>query len=101
MSSTPICEPTHRHNYDSTQPINTAEDAQSILRGFRCNMLSVEICGLSAEKIRTKGKSRPATGRLLLFQGRIVPTEAVKFRRNFLPKSYGPKKGSVKPIFAK
>jgi hypothetical protein len=32
----------------------------------------------------------------LFFQGRIVPTEAFRFRQNFLPKSYEPKNGGVK-----
>src|SRR5581483_4375321 len=42
-----------------------------------------------------KRKGHPATGRPLL-QGRIVPTEASKFRQNFLRKSYEPKNGGVK-----
>jgi hypothetical protein len=35
----------------------------------------------------------------LLFQGRIVPTEFEKDHQNFLAKSYGPVKGSVKEFF--
>jgi hypothetical protein len=35
----------------------------------------------------------------LLFQGRIVPTDFEKGHQNFLAKSYGPVKGSVKEFF--
>ena len=47
------------------------------------------------EDLAYKRKGHPATGRPLL-QGRIVPTEACKFRQNFLPKSYEPKNRGVK-----
>src|SRR3974390_1278474 len=42
-----------------------------------------------------KRRGHPATGQPLL-QGRIVPTEAFRFRQNFLRKSYEPKNGGVK-----
>ena len=51
--------------------------------------------GIVYEDLAYKRKGHPATGRPLL-QGRIVPTEACKFRQNFLPKSYEPKNGGVK-----
>jgi len=46
-----------------------------------------------------KRKGHPATGQPFL-QGRIVPTEALKIRQNFLPKSYEPKIRSVKGFLA-
>jgi hypothetical protein len=50
---------------------------------------------LTQERSSHKRKGHPATGRPLL-QGRIVPTEACKFRQNFLGKSYEPKNRGVK-----
>jgi hypothetical protein len=51
----------------------------------------------AAQRQKTKKAIRQLDG--LLFQGRIVPTEAQKDHQNFLAKSYWGVKGSVKEFF--